>query len=217
MIPVQTTTSRSDSLLTFTDDPLDGPIVETPLSNAENTKVTVREEELEQIVDGKHEALVVFENVATSEPLRPKLSWKAEPEKPIEDSLLGPSFITVPLPTEDDLIPISSDVTESTTTSEVASLSIESTTRLIRTKLLESVDQTATIIPTLKHAEWTAPPSDDTFRVEIIPFPDLNTSVGDGPMVVVDKQSDSNDVSGRVGGEAETVRCSGCEKSSKIY
>ncbi|EYC07412.1 hypothetical protein Y032_0070g418 [Ancylostoma ceylanicum] len=204
--PAPTTSTRADpSLLTFTDDPLDGPIVETPLSNTESAKVTVRKEELEQIVDGRHEALVVFENVATSEPLRPKLTWSAEPTKPTEDSLFGPSFSTVPLPTEDDFITTSPDAVESNTVSEATSSSLGSTARPIRPKLLESVDQTATIIPTLKHAEWTAPPSDDSFRVEIIPFPDMNTSVNDGPLVVVDKQSNSAESREVLGGGAETT------------
>ncbi|KAK6737133.1 hypothetical protein RB195_019680 [Necator americanus] len=203
--PIRTTPSPTTrdaaSLLTSTDDPLDGPIVETSLSNQEGSKLAVKKEELEQVIDGKHETLVVFESVATSEPLGPKLNWNFDFKVPSEDPLFAPSFSTVPLPTEDSF--------EATTT-ETIDISAKSVTDFSASSSrptnppmqLGSVDQTATIIPTLRHADWTAPPNDNKFSAGIIPLIEMN-SVFEGPFMVLDKQADNSESSGV--GEMQTT------------
>ncbi|VDM65039.1 unnamed protein product [Strongylus vulgaris] len=152
------TSSREvDSTVKSTDDPLDGPIVETLLNSNESPKINVGKDELEQIVDGKHESLVLFENKATSEPIDSRLSWVSDNRKTEE---YGPSFSTVALPIEDSFITTKSTTTETTrATTSTPPLATTDSEFSWQKPFQESID--VTIIPTMAHADWTVPPIDE--------------------------------------------------------
>ncbi|CAJ0607376.1 unnamed protein product, partial [Cylicocyclus nassatus] len=156
---------------TTTDNPLIGPIVETPLTSNESPHAKIEKDELKQIVDSRFETLVEFENVAPPPPIfpvpemehnidervTPQPGPKSEIDVNIDDSEFGPSFSTIPLPSLDTssaTVP-----TKWTTTTRTVPPTLVIEPKSARQRSHEE-QMTMTLIPTMTPVEWTPPPFD---------------------------------------------------------
>lgn len=191
------------------DNPLDGAIVEAPLTTSETVRSRIRKTDLRKIAEGKADSLVFFEqpptvptvrthSVATTEwstqastqstPLRRVTSTTATPLP--EEISTHPTRLHEETSTHPTLLPVEA-------TSLSASQEAPSHIQPEEESDENSIHPEATIIPTVGNTLWTVPPppGDDALRIRQL------RENNSHPLLVVDKLAERASTATSTAGE----------------
>ncbi|KAK5980810.1 hypothetical protein GCK32_010142 [Trichostrongylus colubriformis] len=191
--PLRMTTVSGVISIPTTTDPLEGALVEEPLTKDEGTRQIVATVKLKEVEQKELEPLEISNETIT---LRPSTPLTLNVTESINDS-----FATV---TSQPNTTLESRVTEPITVasrhsfqsqslSDFDNLSVISNSEIYRGPRYyyeknpenDTIQEEATIISTMRSPYWTSDPPPSGFQVEVIPFPKSNPV--DGPLIAVDK------------------------------